>query len=573
MRSGCKNNKNITAISLLNLHFCTKTLLMKRYFLLVLASATPLFLFAKKQQKVEKPKLVVGVVIDQMRWDYLYRFNDQFGNNGFKRLMRDGFNCQNTMINYLPSFTAPGHSCVYTGSVPAIHGIAANDWIDNLTGKSTYCVDDNSVRDITNGDTLEKSMSPKNLLASTITDELRLASNFRSKVYGVAIKDRGSIIPAGHLANGAYWLDDSGGNFCSSTFYKNSSPAWLRSFNKRRVPDSLINLDWNLTDPTKAIYTQSLADNNKYEGSFKGEKEPVFPHKISGLTGKNRYNAFKATPAGNTLTLMAAKACLEGENMGTGNEFTDFLCVSLSSTDYVGHQFAPNSIEIEDTYIKLDKELGDFLNYLDATYGKGNYLFFLTADHGAAHNPEFLTDEKMQAGFLAKDIKSSVNSYLKNAFGQDSLVSNFTNYQFYLNENLISSTKLDRNKVKESIADCLNKRPELAYVIDMEHIDRTPLPEPIHTMVVNGYYHGRSGCMEVIPNPAWFEGYSKTGTTHGTWNPYDTHIPLLWFGWNIPKGETHTVVNMTDISATLAALLHIQMPNGCIGKPIVDMVK
>ncbi len=545
---------------------------MKRYFLLFLPLICAFSAFAKKQPRVERPKLVIGIVVDQMRWDYLYKFNDQFGKSGFKRLMKDGFNCQNTMINYLPSFTAPGHSCIYTGSVPSIHGIAANDWIDNYTGKKVYCVDDNSVREITNGDTLDKSMSPRNVLASTITDELRLATNFGSKVYGVAIKDRGSIIPAGHLANGAYWLDDSAGNFCSSTFYKNSSPKWLRRFNKRHVADSLINLNWDLLDPTKAIYTQSLADNNKYEGNFKGETSPVFPHKIGGLKGKDRYNAFKATPGGNTLTLMAAEACIDGASLGSGTN-TDFMCVSLSSTDYAGHQFAPNSMEVEDMYLRLDRELGSFMEYLDATVGKGNYVLFLTADHGAAHNPQYLMDESMPAGFLAKDIKSSVNAYLKGIYAYDTLVSHFTNYQFYLNEQVITAAKLDRNKIKESIADCLNKRPEIQYVIDMEHMDRTPLPEPIRTMVVNGYYHGRSGSMLVIPNPAWFEGYGKTGTTHGTWNPYDAHIPLLWYGWGIPKGETHTVVNMTDISATLAALLHIQMPNGCIGKPITEIVK
>ncbi len=540
---------------------------MKRYFLAIPAFFIAFQTIAKQPNKVARPKLVVGIVIDQMRWDYLYRFNDLYGKGGLKRLIKDGFNCQNTMINYLPSYTAPGHSCIYTGSVPSIHGIAANDWYDNFTGKKVYCTDD-TVREINNGIVGDTSMSPRNLLTTTITDELRLATNFRSKVYGVSIKDRGAILPAGHLANGAYWLDDTTGSFCSSTYYKNTNPTWLQAFNKRKVADSLVKLTWTLLDPTNKIYTQSLADDNKYEGKFKGEGAPIFPHDLNKLRGKDRYNSFKATAGGNYLTLQMAMACRDGEKLGEGEE-TDFLAVSFSSTDYTGHQFSPNSMEVEDAYLRLDMDLATLLDYLDETVGKGDYTVFLTADHGAAHNPQFLIDNGVPAGFVDQDYKKELNAYLDGIYGQKDIVSHFTNYQFYLNEGAIKSAVADRNKIKESIITFLNTKPELQYVVDMENMNRTAVPEPIRTMLVNGYYRGRSGSIEVVPNPGWFEGHSKTGTTHGTWNPYDAHIPLLWYGWGIPKGETNTVVNMTDISATLAALLHIQMPNGCIGKPII----
>ena len=544
---------------------------MKRYLILFLTLVVVYSSCVKKETGVKRPKLVVGLVIDQMRWDYLYRYSARYGNDGFKRLMRDGYNCQNTMLSYIPSFTAPGHSCIYTGSVPSIHGIAANDWIDNLSGKHVYCVDDSTVHLVGAGDNISPSMSPRNLLTTTITDELRLSTNLASRVYGVAIKDRGSILPAGHLANGAYWYDDSTGNFCSSNYYPNASPQWLQNFNKRHLADSLVKQNWTTLYPVNT-YSQSLTDANQYEKGFKGEKAPVFPHITDTLTGRDKYSAIRVMPAGNTLTLDVARACVDGEKLGHGSA-TDFLCVSLSSTDYAGHQFAPNSVEVEDMYLRLDKEIADFLSYLDATVGKGNYVFFLTADHGAAHNPQYLMDEDVPAGFLDKGIQTDLNTYLKGKYGKDSLVANFTNYQLYLDEKLIAATQLDKDKIKETITDWFYKRPEIAYVIDLAHIDRTPLPEPIHTMVVNGYYQQRSGCMEVILNPGWYDGYGKTtGTTHGTWNPYDTHIPLLWYGWHVPKGETHTVVNMTDIAPTLAALLNIQMPNGCIGKPIKEVV-
>jgi predicted AlkP superfamily pyrophosphatase or phosphodiesterase len=519
--------------------------------------------------QIVRPKLVVGIVIDQMRWDYLYRYYDRYSNDGFKRLMNDGFNCDNTFINYLPAYTGPGHTCVYTGSVPSIHGIAANDWIDNATGESVYCVDDPSVQLV--GDASGKgSYSPRNLLVTTVTDELKLATNLRSRVYGVALKDRGSVLPAGHLANAAYWYDDKTGNFTTSTYYPNKFPEWLRKFDMRLVADSLMKQNWKLLYPA-STYTQSTADANAYEGNFPGEKTSAFPHKFDSLTQSERYGILRGTPAGNTYTLMMAKACIDGEKLGRGSD-ADFLCVSLSSTDYIGHQFGPNSIEAEDTYLRLDKDLASFLHYLDEKVGQGNYLLFLTADHGAAHNASFLSDLDVPAGSTAADMLESLNKSLAASFHQDTLVKAFINYQLYLNEDLITAKNLDREKVKTAIRNWFYKRPEVQYVVDLESINSTALPEPIHTMVINGYYRPRSGQIQIIFNPGWYETKAY-GTTHGTWQPYDTHIPLLWYGWHIPKGTVHRTIHMTDIAPTVAALLHIQMPNGCIGSVITEVAK
>jgi predicted AlkP superfamily pyrophosphatase or phosphodiesterase len=516
---------------------------------------------------VERPKLVVGLVIDQMRWDYLYRYYDLYSSTGFKRLLKDGFSCENTMINYVPTFTAPGHSCIYTGSVPSIHGIAGNNWIDNVTGKGVYCTDDKTVHMVGTTDPAAPPMSPRNLLTSTITDELRLATNLESRVYGVAIKDRSSILPAGHMANAAYWIDDSTGSFNSSSYYSNPNPTWLQAFNNRHLADSLIKLNWELLLPA-ASYSQSLEDASRYERSFKGEKAPVFPHKIESLTGKSRYNAFKAMPAGNTITFDLARACMEGEQLGAGKN-TDFLCISLSSTDYAGHQFGPNSVELEDMYLRLDREIGDYLNYLDKTVGKGKYLLFITADHGAAHNPQFLIDEELPAGVMNNGITAELKQYLKAKTGRDSIVKGFENYQFYIDEQFISKAGLDREQIKRYMVEFLKGKKEIAYVVDVEHLSDALLPEPLKTMVVNGYNRNRSGVIQVVLNPAWYENSGPVlGTTHGTWNPYDSHIPLLWYGWHVQRGASNKVCHMTDIAATLAAMLHVQQPNGCIGEPI-----
>lgn len=543
---------------------------MKRGFLLLFMLLFISVSFAQDKQ-VKRPKLVVGIVVDQMRWDYLYRYYDRYSEGGFKRLMNEGFNCQNTLINYLPSFTAPGHTCAYTGSVPSIHGIAGNDWLDNISGKYWYCTEDTAVKSIGGSDAAGK-MSPRNLLASTVTDELRLATNMHSKVFGVALKDRASILPAGHLANGSFWFDDATGNFITSTFYSNALPQWVVNFNGKRYADSFIKKQWNLLYPAHT-YTQSIADNNNYETPFSGETAPVFPHTISSSKNTNYYG-LRYLPGGNTIVVKLAEACIKAEQLGqTGN--TDFLCVSFSTPDYLGHRFAPNSVEVEDIYLRLDKELANLLNYLDRHVGEGDYTVFLTADHGAAHNPQYLRDIKMYAGITSdKAMASELNAYLGKKFKAGALVDTIINYQVYLREDLITKTGVNRNDVKTAITTWLEKQDGVDYAIDLEFIGRIALPEPIREMVVNGYNRKRSGCIQLIPEPGWYSSdYGLKGTTHGTWNPYDTHIPLLWYGWGIPAGETFKPVHMTDIAATVAALLHIQMPNGCIGKPIPQIVK
>lgn len=538
---------------------------MKKIGLLLCFTLMSVFSFAVKKN-IDRPKLVVGIVVDQMRWDYLYRFYDKYQSNGFKRLMNDGFNCQQTRLNYLPAFTGPGHSCIYTGSVPSIHGIAANDWIDNFTGRSWYCAEDTTVSSV-GSSSKAGMMSPRNLLTTTITDELRLATNFKSSVFGISIKDRGAILPAGHLANGAFWFDDSNGDFISSSYYGNQLPSWLVDFNNQHLPDSFLKKGWNTLYPLN-LYTESLSDNNPYEGNFSKEKTPVFPHLMKG---EIKYGNLRKMPAGNTYSILASEACINGEHLGAENT-TDFLCLSLSCTDYVGHQFAPNSIEIEDTYLRLDNDLASFFNYLDKKVGKGNYLLFLTADHGGAQNAQYLQDINIPAGNDDETTTSKeLINYISHEFKSDSLIRGLENYQVYLNEDKIKATHTNRNDLIASIKNWFKQKPEVAYVINLEDIGNEAIPEPIKTMAINGYNRKRSGSILVVEDPGWYYGYGKTGTVHGTWNPYDSHIPLLWYGWDIKKGSTNNEVHMEDIAATLAAMLHIQMPNGCIGKVITEI--
>lgn len=511
-----------------------------------------------------KPALIVGLVVDQMRWDYLYRYQALYSNNGFKRLLKEGFSCENTMIPYTPTYTAPGHACVYTGSVPAIHGIVGNSWYNRDTKKYVYCTEDSTASTVgSTGDAGQ--MSPKNMWATTITDELRLSNNFKSKVIGIALKDRGAIIPAGHSANAAYWYDDKVGKFISSTHYFTALPTWVNAFNEQDLPGQYMKKDWNTLLPLSK-YDLSSADEVSYEWNITGEKTVTFPHKLSSIT-KEKYAAFKTTPFANTYTFDFARAAIENESLGK-NTVPDFLALSISSTDYIGHSFGPNSVEVEDTYLRLDKEIADFLTYLDNKVGKGNYLFFLSADHGAAHVPAFLAEHKIPGGGVDDAvIKERLEKILEEKLNVKHAIDKLVNYQVYLTDSMRHN-----EEIRETIITALIKEEAVQTAFDLHELAETNLVEPIKSRVSNGYHPRRSGDIQFVFKPGYFDGGEK-GTTHGVWNPYDAHIPLLFFGWGVKAGKLNRETYMTDIAATIAALLQIQMPNGCVGHVIPELIK
>jgi hypothetical protein len=417
-------------------------------------------------------------------------------------------------------------------------------------------------------------MSPRNLLTTTVTDELRLATNFRSRVFGIGLKDRSSILPAGHLGK-AFWFDDSTGTFTTSSYYGKALPKWVQHFNERGYADSILASGWTLRD-APSRYAQSTTDNTRYEGTFGKEPAPVFPHKAEFFkgTGDAKYNALRKLPAANWLTFQMARACVRANKLGQGSE-PDMLCISFSATDYAGHQFGPNAMEVEDMYVRLDAELARFLRFLDKQVGEGNYTLFLTADHGGAHNSLFLEDHGVPAGNVSESaLRAGLNDFLKRRFDRDSIVRSLENYQVYYDERVRGrKPSLAIARLNQAVIGWLRQRSEVAFALDLTENNGNVLPEPLQSMAVNGYYAPRCGSVQIILKPGWYAGYAPTGTTHGNWNPYDTHIPLLWYGWGIAQGRTLRRVNMTDIAATLAALLQVQMPNGCVGTVITEALR
>jgi len=523
-----------------------------------------------KNTRLERPKLMVGLVVDQMRWDYLYRFYDKFGNDGFKRLLNTGYSLNNVHINYVPTVTAIGHTSIYTGSVPAIHGIAGNDWTDKETGKNVYCTTDESVKPVGTANAKTGSHSPKNLWSTTVTDELKLATNFQGKVIGVSLKDRASILPAGHTPNGAFWFDDSTGNFVTSSWYMNDLPQWVKSFNAQNLPDQLVANGWNTLLPI-GEYTESSPDNSSWEGLLGSAKTPTFPYSNLAKDYQAKKDNIRYTPFGNTLTLKLAEASIAGEQLGA-DQITDFLAINLASTDYAGHKYGPNSIEVEDVYLRLDRDLAQFFNYLDTKVGKGKYTIFLSADHGGAHSEGFLLEHKINTGFFGETTQKDINLKLKEKFGVDNLINAIDNYQVYFDRKLLAEHQLKLEEVVDFAVTEIEKDPTDLYAVSVLKVQQATIPEPIKQRIINGINRQRSGDIQLVAHDSMLPSYAKTGTSHSVWNSYDSHIPLIFMGWGIEHGESNKAYNMTDIAPTVSALLRIQFPSGNIGNPITEVI-
>ncbi len=525
----------------------------------------------------DKPKLVVGIVVDQMRQEYLYRYEKKYGNAGFKRLMGDGFMLKNAHYNYVPTYTGPGHASVYTGTTPAIHGIIGNDWYDKVTKKDVNCVEDETQKPVGN-DKGNGDVSPWRLLSTTITDELKLATQKHGKVIGISMKDRGAVLPAGHMADGAYWFDGQSGKYISSTYYKPGLPSWIDKFNALNLPDQYLNKEWKTLLPIDQ-YTESGPDDSPYETKLKGKDEKaVFPYKLTEIRKKfASMDLLLTTGFGCDLLTDFAKAAIEGEELGK-DDVTDFLAISYSSPDYVGHGFGPNSIEVEDVYLRLDKNIEDLLNELDKKVGAGKYVVFLTSDHAVSDVPQYLKDSKVPAGYFRQSImEAGLNEHLKKYFGDKKVIERISNDQIYLNQEAFTgdpkSSGVDLLVATELITQYLMSVEGIANVFSGNMLRTSDFGEKgLKGTVVRGYNPKRSGDIAYVLEPNWLQGVSPIGTTHGSGYSYDTHVPIIFYGWGVKKGSSSQLHAITDIAPTLSVLLKIKFPSGCTGQPITEIL-
>ncbi|MCB0575169.1 MAG: alkaline phosphatase family protein [Saprospiraceae bacterium] len=534
---------------------------------------------ALSQTPPSQPKLVIGIVVDQMRYDYLYRYRDSYGEGGFKRLLAQGFSCENTHYNYVPTYTAPGHAAIYTGTTPAVNGIIANEWWDPEWQAHRYVTTDKRYTTVGGTPGRVGQHSPAVLLSSTITDELRLAHNFRSKVVGICLKDRASILPAGHIPNACYWFDDETGNWITSTYYPDSTglPQWVQDFNARKLPDAFLSKNW-AADSTMT-YEQSFDNwdaynDGKYFSPFNGK---AMPYNLPELKKKGGYSVIRFTPFGNTLTLDFAVDAINKMQLGA-DDVPDFLCISFSSPDYCAHQFGIHGKETEDMYLRLDRDLARFLNFLDKKLGRENVLVFLTADHGGAETPVHLRDIGMPAGvFPESSMEKSLENVLAAALGvTGDFIHEVNNQQIWLNWDAIADLEVSPDDVASVIIGYLKQQPGVYDAFTREELMMFPEEYPFASLMRRGIHQKRSGDILYQLDPAWHaddQFFGTGGTTHGSTYAYDTHIPLIWYGWKIRSGESFAPVDITDIAPTLSAMLRIMEPNGATGKVIEPLFK
>lgn len=544
---------------------------MKRIILLLPVFLSSAFFATSAQSVSSKPKLVVGVIIDQMRYDYLYKFEDLYGEKGFKKLLNEGSNFKFAHFNYVPTYTGPGHTSVYTGTTPYFHGIIGNNWYDKKTGKMVYCVEDKSVKTLGAEDD-NGEMSPKRLLASTITDQLKLATNGRSKVISISLKDRAAIMIGGHMADASYWYDANNGNYITSTYYMDKLPGWVTDFNNNKLADKYFSSGWNLSFPIEK-YIQTLPDEADYEADVFSEGKTTFPHSFKNVPVKNKYGVLRSTPSANNLQYDFVKAAIENEKLGKHKD-TDFLAISFCASDYIGHDYGPNSVEVEDLYVKLDSLLADMIGLLDQKIGKGQYLLFLTADHAVSESPDFLKKKKMPGGWIDPHIiRDSLLNFTMRNYSNKKLIESFSNSQIFFNRNVIKEQNLDLNNLEDIYAEYLrNIFPEITQIFKRKDLEKEVAGRTISNLLLNGFNPVRSGDVIFGLQPGYI--YEKGGadaTSHGTIYSYDTHVPLIFYGWQIPKQTINLPVYVVDIAPTIANLLKIQEPDACMGIPIINI--
>ena len=510
------------------------------------------------------PKLVVGIVVDQMRPDYIYRYWDNFGEGGFKRLIGEGAFLRDAHYTYIPTVTGPGHASIYTGSTPSLHGIVANERYDRASRTVLYCVKDTSVRGV--GSPTAQS-SPSQLLATTLADEIERRTDRQGKTIGVALKDRSSVLPIGRTGDAAYWFS-SNGSFVSSTWYMKELPRWANEFNARKLTERYLDQTWQPLLPIEK-YHQVLPDENPYEQPLTTGTKSSFPYDLAELSkGPAGLGLITATPWGNTLTTDMAIAALEGEKMGQDN-VTDLLAISYSSTDILGHKMGPRSLEIEDMYIRLDQELARLLAEFDKSVGAGKYTLFLTADHGVIDVPQYLKDLKGNAGYVdPRAMQQRLNTaFSANGDERTLQLDTILDGQVYFRE-------IPREGMLARVAEEIAAMPEISMVMTA-HTARRNTATGEQALLSNGFLPERCGDILYTLKPGYLEAegiYVGKGTTHGSgWN-YDTHVPVIFFGQGVSHIDVPRRTAVADIVPTISMIIGCALPDAAVGQAVQEVI-
>ena len=545
--------------------------------LVVLALAAPV------SAASSTPRLVLQITVDQLRGDMPGRYADRLTKGGFRYLMEKGTWYTDAHYQHANTETAVGHATLATGADPSRHGIVANDWIDQETGAFVYNTEDEHHHIIGKKPKAHNGVSPRNLLASTISDEMVVHTGGRTRAFSVSVKDRGAILPGGH-AGKAFWFSKSSGEFVTSTYYYEDYPAWVKKWNAAKPADAHKGKSWELLND-RATYVHEKMDDRPYEADLKPLGR-VFPHSL-GEDSKYFYLLLTLTPVGDMLTLDFAKTLVENENLGHNDTGApDYLQISFSSTDYIGHLFGPSSLETEDNILRLDRTLADLFQFIDQKVGLKHTLIVLSGDHGAPEAPEYMASLGLSAGRFAFDwfkTEGPLTKALKKKFGRADLVSNHSHPYLYLNLEVIASAKLKIADVERFVADELMKIPGIAYAQARSDLLAGRITEsPVQNQIRRSFHPTRSGNIHMVPQQYWFlhsteeaekMGIGSIAAIHGSPWAYDTFVPIFFAGNGVPAQIIGRRVAPTDIAATITAYLGVKRPSGSVGTVLTEVVK
>lgn len=523
----------------------------------------------------DKPRLVIGIVVEQLKYDQLEKFRDRLGENGIKRLINEGTYFKNASFEYMLTQSAPGHATISTGTEPSFHGITSDNWYLPLRNELIYCTKDIEVNPV--GGSFEAGLhSPVNLQASTFSDELEMATNKNAKVFGVGMKENSAIFSAGHAADGAYWFDNTTGSWMTSTYYIDALPVWINDYNAMKFSESFLNSTWGLLRPSED-YADCLPDSNNFEAGFNGVN--YFPYDLKKMRSKGIFNSrndfslLRETPFGNSLTTSFAIRLIENEKLGK-DDVTDYLSICYSSTDNIGHRFGPSSVEMGDAILRLDDEIKNLLTYLNDSIGKKNILIYFTAAHGISEIPAVLESNRIPAGYFKQNqALQLLRSYLNAVYGEGDWVKGYSERQVFLNRTLIEDARLPLEEVQKKVARFLVQFTGVAAAYPYSAFEANDFGNGNLKRIINNFSPQRSGDVIVTLNPGWVEKEGDYVANHNSPYEYDSHVPLIWYGWTVNRSTVTRQVNMTDIAATLSSLCKVPYPNACTGEPLSELFR
>lgn len=524
----------------------------------------------------DKPKLIIGIVVEQLRYDQLEKFRDKLTENGIKKLLNEGTSYKNASYQYILSQSAPGYATISTGTEPSYHGITSDSWYLPLRNELIYCTQDNEVDPV--GGSFENGLqSPVNLLSSTFTDELELSTNDLSKVYAIGLKNYTAILSAGHAGDGAFWYDEVTGTWMTSSYYMSTLPPWLMDFNAAMMPETYLSGMWNTLNPVET-YTQCLPDSNEFEIGLKGQS--YFPYDLNVMSSagktilnkKREYSLLNNTPFGNSFTNELALRLIKEESLGM-DDITDFLSISYSATDNIGHLFGPSSVEMADAILRLDKDIEALLKYVNDNIGKKNVLIYFTSAHGISEIPEILQANRIPGGYFQRNqALQLLRSYLNAVYGEGDWVKGYYENQIFLNRILIEDSKIQLEDIQKKVARFMVQFSGIASAIPYSAFEANDFNNGLLRKISNGFSSQRSGDVIITLNPGWIEK-TEYVANHNSPYDYDIHVPMIWYGWSVNRASVTRKVTISDMAATLSELCKLPLPNACTGLALEELLR